>query len=94
MEERIATKGHKLIINDRSLGSITGVVDVMSFDTKEIILVTELGMLMIKGDDLHIRKLSVEKGEADVTGKIDSLVYSEMRSASETAGNLIGRLFK
>ncbi len=94
MEERVAAKGHKLIMNDRSTSNITGVVDVMSFDTKEIILVTEMGMLMIKGDDLHIKKLSVEKGEADVTGKIDSLVYSEMRSTAEAAGNLIGRLFK
>ncbi len=94
MEERVIAKTHKLTINDRNGGSITGVMDVVSFDTKEIILVTELGMLMIKGDELHIKRLSVEKGEADVTGRIDSLVYSEMKSASEAAGNLIGRLFK
>lgn len=94
MEERIATKGHKLMIHDRSGGSITGVLDVISFDTKEILLMTELGVLMIKGEDLHVKRLSVEKGEADITGKVDSMTYSEMKSAQETAGNLIGRLFK
>ncbi len=94
MEERIASKGHRVVINDRNGGSITGVMDVISFDTKEILLMTELGVLMIKGDDLHVKRLSVEKGEADITGKIDSMVYSEMKSGGEAAGNLIGRLFK
>lgn len=94
MEERVATKGHKIIVQDRSGGSITGVIDVISFDTKEILLMTELGVLMIKGDDLHVKRLSVEKGEAEITGKVDSMTYSEMKSAGETAGNLIGRLFK
>ncbi|MDE5966804.1 MAG: sporulation protein YabP [Lachnospiraceae bacterium] len=94
MEERLTAKAHKIVINDRNGGSITGVVDVISFDTKEILLMTELGVLMIKGEELHVKRLSVEKGEADISGKIDSLVYSEMKTAAETAGNLIGRLFK
>ncbi len=94
MEERTYPKGHKVILQDRNAGSITGVLDVISFDTKEILLMTELGALMIKGDDLHVKRLSVEKAEADISGKIDSLVYSEMKSAGQAAGNLIGRLFK
>ncbi len=94
MEEHVITNGHKLIIQNRSGGSITGVLDVISFDTKEILLMTELGALMIKGDDLHVKRLSVEKGETEITGKIDSMTYSEMKSAGEAAGNLIGRLFK
>lgn len=94
MEERIVAKGHKVILQDRNGGSITGVLDVISFDTKEILLMTELGALMIKGDDLHVKRLSLEKAEADISGKVDSLVYSEMKSAAETAGSIIGRLFK
>ena len=94
MEEKTAQKGHKVVINDRTNGSITGVLDVISFDTKEILLMTELGVLMIKGEELHVKRLSVEKGEADITGRMDSLVYSDMKSAGEAASNLFGRLFK
>ena len=33
-------------------------------------------MLLIKGHDLHVNRLSLEKGEIDIEGRIDSLTYS------------------
>ena len=74
-------------------GTITGVVDVLSFDLTEILLETDQGMLMIKGSDLHVNRLTLEKGEVDVEGKIDSLTYSD--SAGHGNGtSLLGRLFR
>lgn len=69
-------------------------VDVLSFDVGEILLETELGMLMIKGNDLHVNRLTLEKGEIDIEGKIDSLTYSDVKSASKQNESLLGRLFK
>ena len=54
MEERTGTGGgHKIMISNRKSGVLNGVIDVLSFDVGEILLETELGMLMIKGNDLH-----------------------------------------
>ena len=63
---------HKVILTNRRTCTINGVNDVISFDIHEILLDTEQGMLMIKGDDLHVNRLTLEKGEVDVDGRIDS----------------------
>ena len=76
MEEISGTKSHKLILNNRRTGSFTGILDVLSFDVGEILLETELGMLDLKGKDLHVNRLNLEKGEADIEGEIDMITYS------------------
>ena len=72
MEERIM-KNHKISLFNRNSGIINGVREVISFDPGEIILDTEQGMLMIHGEDLHVTKLMVEKGEVEIEGIVDSL---------------------
>lgn len=85
---------HKLLVNNRKFGSMTGVKDVIAFDMGEVLLETELGMLMIKGKDLHVNRLSLEKGEVDIEGTIDSLTYSELSEYSKKGESFLGRLFK
>ena len=63
MEEQRIAKAHKLVVNNRKTSTVTGVLDVLSFDLNEILLETEQGMLMVKGTDLHVNRLTVEKGE-------------------------------
>ena len=94
MEEKQYSKAHKLILSNRRTGTITGVSDVISFDIAEVLLETEQGMLMIKGADLHMNRLTLEKGEVDIEGRIDSLAYSEVTSFQKQSESLIGRLFK
>ncbi len=94
MEEKQYAKAHKLILSNRRTGTITGVSDVISFDIAEILLETEQGMLMIKGADLHMNRLTLEKGEVDIEGRIDSLAYSDVTSYQKQGESLIGRLFK
>ena len=94
MEEKQYSKAHKLILSNRRTGTITGVSDVISFDISEVLLETEQGMLMIKGADLHVNRLTLEKGEIDIEGRIDSFAYSEVTSFQKQGESLIGRLFK
>lgn len=96
MDERTnnGTKSHKVLLVNRNSGAFSGVIDVLSFDVAEILLETELGMLLIKGHDLHVNRLSLEKGEIDIEGRIDSLTYSEVKNAGKQAESLLGRLFK
>lgn len=87
-------KGHKLNINARKTANITGVNDVLSFDAGEVLLQTEQGILMIRGNELHVNRLTLEKGEVDIDGRIDSLTYSDTANGGKTAESLFGRLFK
>ena len=87
MEEKQYAKAHKLLLSNRRTGTISGVTDVISFDIAEILLETEQGMLMVKGSDLHVNRLSVEKGEVDLAGNIDSLVYSSAEGIAGKSGN-------
>lgn len=94
MEERQVPKAHKLVLNNRKTCVMTGVLDVLAFDLSEILLETEQGMLMIKGKDLHVNRLSLEKGEVDVTGHIDSCTYSDMQPSKKKDENFFVKLFK
>ena len=95
MEERQAVKSHRLIVNNRKTITVTGVLDVLSFDLIEILLETEQGMLMVKGTDLHVNRLTVEKGEVDLSGNIDSIAYSSTTTAvSKNGEGFFSKLFK
>ena len=94
MEEQRIAKAHKLVVNNRKTSMVTGVLDVLSFDLNEILLETEQGMLMVKGTDLHVNRLSLEKGEVDISGKVDSLQYSDMSKGNDRGESFFGRLFK
>lgn len=85
---------HKLTLNNRRNINVSGVADVLSFDVNEVLLETDQGMLMVKGTDLHVSRLTLEKGEVDVEGHIDSLTYSENTSYSERAEGLLKKLFR
>lgn len=95
MEELNSTgRMHKVILTNRRTCTINGVNDVISFDIHEILLDTEQGMLMIKGDDLHVNRLTLEKGEVDVDGRIDSFTYSDSSGSSQRNESLLSRLFR
>ena len=94
MEEKQVRGAHKLVVNNRKTSLVTGVLDVLSFDLNEILLETEQGMLMVKGTDLHVNRLSVEKGEVDLSGNIDSIAYSGIAQTGKADGGFLSRLFK
>ena len=83
-----------MVLNNRKTCVMTGVLDVLAFDLNEILLETEQGMLMIKGKDLHVNRLTLEKGEVDVTGQIDSCGYSEVQVGKKKDENFFVKLFK
>ena len=94
MEERQVPKAHKLVVNNRKTSMMTGILDVLAFDLNEVLLETEQGMLMVKGKDLHVNRLSLEKGEVDLAGQIDSIAYSDVQHMNKKNENLFAKLFK
>ena len=96
MEElsNVSKRIHKMILSNRRTCNLTGVSDVLSFDVHEIILETDLGMLMIKGNELHVNRLTLDKGEVDIEGCIDSFTYSEQPLTGNKGESLLTRLFR
>lgn len=92
-EERRNLGRHTVIMEQREQISITGVVDVLSFDEESIVCDTEMGVLLIQGTGLHVNKLSLESGEIYIDGEIDSLGYSEGRFGKDK-GSFFSKLFK
>ena len=93
MEEKQYAKAHKFILSNRRTCTITGVSDVISFDITEVLLETEQGMLMIKGADLHVNRLTLEKGEVDIEGMIDSFSYSQLPTMAKKQESFFEKLF-
>lgn len=98
MEERTKSVNtnlnHKITLTARKTAMITGVLDVLSFDPNEVLLETELGMLMIRGEELHVNRLNLEKGEVDMDGRCDSFVYSERNAYKKEGESLLKKLFR
>ena len=82
-----------LILENRGKLSISGVLDVLSFDDQVIMIETELGLLTIKGEELRITKLSIDTSEVIVEGNISYLAYSN-KEMEKNKGGIISKIFK
>ena len=95
MEEKIKQRrSHRLNMEDRKRLEMTGISDVISFDLNKILLETDYGVVTVKGDNLHVNRLSVEKGELDIDGSIQSLEYSEVSSFGKKGESFFNRLMR
>ena len=83
-----------LLLENREKLTISGVLDVLSFDDQIVILETELGLLTVKGENLRINKLSLDTADVIVDGEIYNLGYSEKDLEKKTGGGLLGKIFK
>ncbi|MDI9441841.1 MAG: sporulation protein YabP [Firmicutes bacterium] len=92
-ERRINALRHQLVLAERERLTIDGVLHVESFDEKEIVLDTELGGLVIEGEELHIKELNLEKGNLLVSGYVRSVEYLGESLAKRGKG-LLARLFR
>ena len=70
---------HKLTLNERRELTMTGVTEVVSFEENAVVLHTALGTLIVQGQGLQLKTLSLEGGQVAVDGTISALVYEEPR---------------
>jgi len=86
-------KVQNLILENRERLSVSGVIDVESFNDESVIVDTELGVLVVRGMDLHINKLNIDSSELSIEGDIISCEYSD-RDGSRSKGGFFARMFK
>lgn len=68
---------HQLTLVDREELNVDGVVSLGSYDEKEIVMETEQGLLIIKGEDLNIKQLNLEQGNIIIEGTVRGMNYEE-----------------
>lgn len=88
---RAIKRKHNLIMEDRKNLTLTGVVDVDSFDEQTVVLITDIGELIIKGSSLQIKGFSIESGDLSLDGEIESLAYQEV---NKNNGGFFSKLFR
>ena len=93
MEEKQSAGVHRVLLENRKKAVITGVQDIHSFNENEVLLLSEAGKILLKGEQLHVRKLNLEKGDAEVEGRVDSLSYLT-RNAHKKDESILKRMFR
>ena len=91
MEMERMNGNHLLSVENRQQLNATGVLDVDSFDEKTVVILTNMGVLTVEGENLHINRLNVENGDIAVKGTIDRLQYTDLK---EKGGGMFKSLFR
>ena len=91
MEEKELQMPHRMTLDQRNKLSVTGVSEVVSFDDTAVVLRTQMGMLVIQGQQLQMKTLSLDGGQVAVEGTVSSLHYEETRSGGSWLRRLVGR---
>ena len=79
----------ELHLENRSKLTVSGVKEVESFDENVIVVETLQGMLVIRGEGLHLKSLCTGDGQVTVTGNVHSLIYEN----PQKDGGFFRRLF-
>lgn len=93
MVETGKIKRQEVKMLNRKLLELSGVMNVESFDNEEFLLETEMGYVMIKGSNLHIKNLNLEQGLVAIEGLVNELAYVDGGSGGKSKG-FLGKLFK
>jgi len=96
LEEKksIRPVAQNLILENRERLSVSGVMDVVSFDDESVVIDTEMGLLTVRGAELHINRLNVENQELIVEGDIFNCSYSDKNYMKTKGLGLLGRIFR
>ena len=89
MEEKQPAGVHRFSLENRRKAVITGVQDIHSFNENEVLLLSEAGKILLKGEQLHVRNLNLEKGE----GRVDSLLYLT-KNTHKKDESILKRMFR
>ncbi|RAL23182.1 sporulation protein YabP [Thermoflavimicrobium daqui] len=95
MVEQTTQKQHEVILKDRNILEVSGVLSVESFDSEEFLLQTDCGFLGIRGQELHIKNLDLEQGFVTIEGHFVEFSYLEtsLPRADKSKG-IWSRLFR
>lgn len=92
-EMKIEDKKSSLMLESRKKLTINGVIEVINFNESQILLNTDVGTMMIRGQELKMNKLDVQNGDVVIAGKLDSFIYTNDKSKVKK-DTIMSRLFR
>ncbi|RLQ91681.1 sporulation protein YabP [Falsibacillus albus] len=90
---KTTVQDHDVIMRGRKLLDITGVKQVESFDNEEFLLETVMGFLSVRGQNLQMKNLDVDKGIVSIKGKVYDIVYLDEQHGEKAKG-FFSKLFR
>lgn len=87
------SKMQNVILENRGRLNITGVLDVLNFDEEVVTMMTEMGLLVVKGADLHLNNFSLDNTELSIEGTINSMQYSD-KAIGKSKEKFFEKIFK
>ena len=90
----ITSSNHSITLNERKNLIITGVKKIDSFDDEEFLLETNMGYIVIKGEELEIIKLDTFQGNVSIKGRVNSFTYMDSSTKKEKEDGIFSKLFK
>ena len=93
-EQKKAPSRHRVVMEHRESVSITGVLDVVAFDEACVVADTEQGVIVVKGENLHMSALNLGSGQIDLDGGIDSITYDEPGRHAKGKSSFVSKLFR
>ena len=81
---------HSLTLWERKKLTMTGALEVVSFEESFVVLKTALGTLTVLGENLQLKQLNPEGGNVAVEGEISALQYEQSRSGGGWLHRLLG----
>lgn len=82
---------HVVKIVERKSIILSGIKRVIDFDDKEFNLESNMGNIIVKGNNLEMIKLDTIDGTVSIKGTIDSMSYNELKKGGES---IMNKLFK
>lgn len=84
---------HRLEMFERQRLCIDGVRHVDSFTEEQIAIDTNMGFMVLSGENLHITQLNLDQSTMMIEGFVNSIVYRET-GPKKGRKNILGRLLK
>jgi sporulation protein YabP len=87
------TGNQEIVLKNRSDLHITGVKKLESLNSNEFFLETNLGKMQVRGNELEMKNLDLEKEVLVISGKINSIEYLSRQKIEKTKG-FLSKLFR
>ena len=84
---------HEIKVVDRNIINLTGINKITSFDDHEFLMESNMGIILLNGENLEIIKLDTHDGNVKIKGKLNSLNYVENIKKNKEE-SLLSKLFK
>lgn len=85
---------HQVSMKERKLMDVSGIKKLLSFDSELFTIDTTMGILTVRGMDLELKNLDLEKGELSIMGYITGYEYDDLDMIGEDSKGIFSKLFK